>query len=53
MECTACGFTGDRDVVAVANLYRKYSSNPRCGEHGVSPNAGEAPSGMRGNKVRR
>jgi len=53
VKCGRCGFTGDRDVVAVVNLYRKYLSNPRCGGLGVPQNApkpNEAPSGVQGNK---
>ena len=54
LRCSKCGFTGDRDVVAVVNLFRKYASKySRCGGLGVPPNApkpDENPSGMRGNK---
>jgi putative transposase len=54
LRCKKCGFIGDRDVTAAANIYRKYvSKHPRCGVPGVAPNApkpDEAPSGMRGNE---
>ena len=54
LRCSKCGFTGDRDVVAVVNLFRKYASKySRCGGLGVPPNApkpDENPSGMRGNR---
>ena len=54
LRCSKCDFTGDRDVVATINLYRKFTSKySRCGGLGVPPNApkpGEAPSGMRGNR---
>jgi putative transposase len=54
LRCRKCGFVGDRDVTAAANIYRKYvSKHPRCGVSGVAPNApkpDEAPSGMRGNR---
>jgi putative transposase len=54
LRCRRCGFTGDRDVTATINIYRRYvSKHPRCGVPGVAPNApepDEAPSGMRGNR---
>jgi putative transposase len=54
LRCRRCGFTGDRDVIATLNLYRRYvSKHPRCGVPGVAPNApkpDEVPSGMRGNR---
>jgi len=54
LKCSKCSFIGDRDVVAVVNLYKKFTSKySRCGALGVPPNApkpDEAPSGMRGNK---
>ena len=53
-RCRRCGFTGDRDVIATVNLYRRYVSRyPRCGGLGVPPNApkpDEAPSGMQGSE---
>jgi len=53
LRCRRCGFTGDRDVTATINIYRRYvSKHPRCGVPGVAPNApkpDEVPSGMRGN----
>jgi len=52
LRCGSCGFTGDRDVVATVNLFKRFSSrHSRCGELGVPPNApepDEGPSGMRG-----
>jgi hypothetical protein len=52
LRCKKCGFTGDRDVTATINLYRKYVSKcSRCGVPGVTLNApkpNENPSGMRG-----
>ena len=53
LRCSKCSFIGDRDVVAVVNLYKKYTSHSRCGEPGVSPNvpkSDEAPSGVQGNR---
>jgi len=54
LMCRKCGFTGDRDVIATINLYRKYVSKySRCGAPGVAPNApkpDESPSGMQGNR---
>jgi putative transposase len=54
LRCGRCGFTGDRDVIATINLYKKYVLKcSRCGVPGVAPNApkpDEAPSGMRGNR---
>jgi len=53
LKCSKCNFTGDRDVVATANLYKKLSLHPRCRGLGVPPNApkpDEVPSGMRGNR---
>jgi transposase len=51
LRCSRCGFIGDRDIVAVANLYKKLILHPRCGGLGVllnAPKPGENPSGMRG-----
>ena len=54
LKCSRCCFTGDRDVVATVNLFKKLTSKySRCGVSGVALNApkpDEAPSGMRGNK---
>jgi putative transposase len=54
LRCEKCGFVGDRDVIAVMNIYKKYVSKySRCGVPGVAPNApkpDESPSGMRGNQ---
>ncbi len=53
LRCSICGFTGDRDVIATVNLYKRFTSHSRCGEPGVSPNTpkpDENPSGMRGNR---
>jgi putative transposase len=54
LRCRKCGFTGDRDVIATINLYKKYvSKHSRCGVSGVAPNApkpDESPSGMQGNR---
>jgi len=53
LRCSKCGFTGDRDVVATVNLYRKLSLHPRCGGLGVplnAPKPGESTSEMQGNK---
>ncbi|MEM1696535.1 MAG: zinc ribbon domain-containing protein, partial [Desulfurococcaceae archaeon] len=50
LQCTRCGFTGDRDVIACINLFLRYS---RCGVLGVALNApkGDAnPRPMRGNR---
>ena len=39
LRCRKCSFTGDRDVVATINLYKKYVSKySRCGAPGVAPN---------------
>jgi transposase len=47
-------FIGDRDVIAVINIYRKYMSKySRCGDSGVAPNTpkpNENTSGMQGNR---
>jgi putative transposase len=52
LRCRKCGFVGDRDVIAVINLYKKYVSKyPRCGVPGVALNApkpDENPSGVQG-----
>jgi putative transposase len=54
LRCKKCGFTGDRDVTATINLYRKYVSKcSRCGVSGVALNApkpDENPSGMQGKR---
>ena len=54
LRCRKCGFTGDRDVIATINLYKKYVSKySRCGVSGVAPNApkpDENTSGMQGNR---
>jgi len=54
LRCRKCNFTGDRDVTATLNLYRRYvSKHPRCGVSGVAPNApkpDESPSGVQGNR---
>jgi putative transposase len=54
LRCRKCGFTGDRDVNATLNLYRKFVKiHSRCGAPGVAPNTpkpNENPSGMRGHK---
>jgi putative transposase len=54
LRCRKCGFIGDRDVVAVMNIYGKYVSKySRCGAPGVAPNTpkpNENMSGMRGNQ---
>jgi len=54
LRCRNCVFTGDRDVIATINLYKRFSSKySRCGESGVSPNTlkpNENPSGMQGDK---
>ncbi|MEM4054144.1 MAG: zinc ribbon domain-containing protein [Desulfurococcaceae archaeon] len=50
LQCTKCGFIGDRDVVACINLFYRYT---RCGVPGVTLNApkpDENPSGMRGKR---
>ena len=39
LRCSICGFTGDRDMIATVNLYKRFASHPRCGEPGVSLNA--------------
>ena len=52
LRCRKCGFTGDRDVIATINLYKKYvSKHLRCGVSGVALNApklNENPSGVQG-----
>jgi putative transposase len=54
LKCRKCGFTGDRDVTATINIYKKYISKySRCRAPGVAPNTpkpSENTSGMRGNK---
>jgi putative transposase len=54
LRCRKCGFTGDRDVIATINLYKKYvSKHSRCGVSGVTLNApkpNENPSGVQGNR---
>jgi len=54
LKCSNCSFTGDRDVVATVNLYKRFTSKySRCGGLGVllnAPKPGENPSGMQGNK---
>jgi len=54
LRCRKCSFIGDRDVIAIINIYKKYMSKySRCGVSGVAPNApkpDENPSGMRGNR---
>jgi len=53
LRCSKCGFIGDRDIVAVANLYKKLILHTRCGAPGVALNAPEQmhPQGvMKGNK---
>ena len=54
LRCRKCGFTGDRDVIATINLYKKYvSKHSRCGVSGVALNApkpNENPSGVQGNR---
>jgi len=53
LRCSKCGFIGDRDVIAVVNLYKKLTLRPRCGGLGVllnAPEPDENPSGMRGNR---
>ncbi|MEM2234187.1 MAG: RNA-guided endonuclease TnpB family protein [Desulfurococcaceae archaeon] len=50
LQCTKCGFTGDRDVIACINLFLRYT---RCGGLGVplnAPEPDEDPRGMQGNK---
>jgi len=53
-SCKKCGFVGDRDAIAVMNIYKKYVSKyPRCGVPGVSLNApkpDENPSGVQGKR---
>ncbi|MEM1643275.1 MAG: zinc ribbon domain-containing protein, partial [Desulfurococcaceae archaeon] len=39
LQCTKCGFIGDRDVVACINLFYRYT---RCGVPGVALNAPQA-----------
>jgi len=51
LKCENGSFTGDRDVTATVNLYRRFISHSRCGEPGVSlnaPKSDENPSGMQG-----
>jgi len=52
LRCRKCGFTGDRDVIATINIYKKYvSKHSRCGAPGVAPNAPkpyETRAGCRG-----
>jgi len=54
LRCRKCGFVGDRDAIAVMNIYKKYVSKySRCGVPGVSLNApkpDENPSGMQGKR---
>jgi putative transposase len=54
LRCRKCNFIGDRDAIAVVNLYKKFISKyPRCGVPGVTLNApkpDENPSGMQGNR---
>jgi hypothetical protein len=54
LKCRKCGFTGDRDVIATLNIYKKYvSKHSRCRAPGVAPKApkpDESPSGMQGNR---
>uniref|UniRef100_A0A7J2U3P0 Transposase n=1 Tax=Ignisphaera aggregans TaxID=334771 RepID=A0A7J2U3P0_9CREN len=54
LRCRKCGFVGDRDVIAVINLYKKYVSKySRCGVSGVALNApkpDENPSGVQRNR---
>jgi putative transposase len=54
LRCRKCSFTGDRDVIATINLYKKFISKySRCGVPGVALNApkpDENPSGMQGNR---
>jgi len=54
LSCKKCDFTGDRDVIATINLYKKYvSKHSRCGVSEVAPNApkpDENTSGMQGNQ---
>ena len=54
LRCRKCNFIGDRDVIAIINLYEKYIFKySRCGVYGVALNApkpNENPSGMQGNK---
>jgi len=55
LKCRNCGFTGDRDVVATINLYRKYSSNPGCGVSGcprTPPSPMKPRAGCRGTRMR-
>jgi putative transposase len=48
LRCRKCGFTGDRDVIATINIYRKYvSKHPRCGVPGVALNAPKADADPR------
>jgi len=52
LRCRKCDFIGDRDVIAIINLYKKYKYL-RCGVYGVAlnaPKSDENPSGMQGNK---
>jgi len=54
LRCRKCSFIGDRDVVAVINLYKKFiSKHSRCGVPGVALNApkpDENPSGVQGKR---
>ena len=54
LRCSKCNFVGDRDVIAVVNMYKRFTSKrSRCGGLGVplnAPEPDENPSGMRGNK---
>jgi putative transposase len=54
MSCRKRGFIGDRDVIAIMNIYEKcVSKYSRCGVSGVALNApkpDENPSGMQGNQ---
>ena len=54
LKCSKCSFTGDRDVIAIINLYKRFSSKySRCGVSGVTLNAlkqMQTQEVMRGNK---
>ncbi|TDA39553.1 MAG: hypothetical protein DSO09_02150 [Candidatus Methanomethylicota archaeon] len=54
MRCRKCNFIGDRDVIAIINLYKKFvSKHLRCGVPGVAlkaPKPDENPSWMQGNE---
>lgn len=41
LRCNNCNYIGDRDVVAVINLYKKFTFHSRCGAPGVALNAPE------------